>query len=244
MNHSALPHESLGEGARRPHRTAAAVSSLLVPGSGQIYLGQWLIGLTWLGGTIALYTAAVLLFRISAPLGLVTLLLPLGTHVICFIDALDPQSLGPSRDEAPAPARRHTGSSSPWAFRVLIVGLGAVLLLAIVTAVRSQPFIGSAGYDRPLSIPVFHVAAHEGTTYLVVLEDNPGFGDALWQIARMLKGDRPAIDVHFWSRDYRSSVPASLPIPQAARCVELGEIVIDTPAHVRRFLVPARDGCH
>jgi hypothetical protein len=243
MDHSALRRKSLDDPNRRPNRTAAAVSSLLVPGSGQIYLGQWMIGATWLVATIALYTAAGLLFRISAPLGLVTLLLPLGTHVICFIDALDPQTLGPSRDDAPRPSRRRS-PSSPWAFRALVVGLGATLLLAIVTAVRPQPFVGRAGYDRPLSIPVFHVAAHEGNTYLVVLQDNPGFGDALWQIARMLKGDRPAVDVHFWRWDHQAIVPAALPIPPAARCVELGEIVIDTPAQVRRFLVPPQDGCH
>jgi hypothetical protein len=207
-----------------------------------MYLGQTVIGLTWLIATLALYTAAVLLFRISAPLGLVTLLLPLGTHVICFIDALDPQTLGPSRDEAPPPARRRA-PSSPWAFRALMVGLGATLLLAIVTAIRSQPFVGQAGYDRPLSIPMYRVAAHEGTTYLVVLQDYPGFGDALWQIARRLKGERPAIDVHFWLRDHQAVVPAALPIPHAARCVELGEIVIDTPAQIRRFVVPPRDGC-
>jgi hypothetical protein len=243
MDHSALRREPLEDRHRRPNRTAAAVSSLLVPGSGQIYLGQWMIGATWLVATVALYTAAGLLFRISAPLGLVTLLLPLGTHVICFIDALDPQTLGPTRDEAPAIRHRAT-PSSPWAVRALALGLGATLLLAIVTAVRSQPFFGQAGYDRPLSMPAFHVAAHEGNTYLVVLRDNPGFGDSLWQIARMLKGDRPAVDVHFWRWDHQAMVPSALPIPPAARCVELGEIVLDTPAQIRRFLVPPRDGCH
>jgi hypothetical protein len=227
----------------RRNRTAAAVSSLFIPGSGQIYLGQVLLGCTWLAATVALYTAAFLLFRISAPMGLVTLLLPFGCHIICFIDALDPQTLGPSRDEAPVRTVPRGKPASAWAVRLLAIGLGGVLVLALVAAVRG-PLIGRPGYDRPLSIPIYRVAAHEGDRYLVILQDNPGFGDALWQIAARLRGSRPAVDVHFWIRDYAHLVPTALPVPREATCVELGEIVLNPSAGVRRFLVPSRDGCH
>ncbi|HVB37270.1 MAG TPA: hypothetical protein VND92_01990, partial [Vicinamibacterales bacterium] len=142
---------------RRRNRVFAAFCSLIVPGTGQVYLGQVVIGLVWFTAAVTLYVVAIILFRMAAPIGLVSLLLPLGVHLVCFIDALDPQSLGPPRD---VPIVRPGGSkqpASPWPLRFLAVGLVGIFLVAIVSGLRPR-----GGSDRPLSLPDFHVAAHEG----------------------------------------------------------------------------------
>ncbi len=223
---------------RRRNRVFAAFCSLIIPGTGQIYLGQIVIGLLWFSAAATLYVVSVILFRIAAPMGLVSLLLPLGVHLICFIDALDPQSLGPSRD---VPIVRPGGPArpaSPWPLRFLAVGLVAIFVLSIVTALRPR-----GGYDRPLSLPDYHVAARQGSVYLVVLDESPGFGDALWQIVDRLQGDAPAIEVHFWTREYEGMVPSHLPLPQSAVCAELGQITVDRATGVRRFILPSKAGC-
>ncbi|MDE3154616.1 MAG: hypothetical protein KGN76_05910 [Acidobacteriota bacterium] len=223
--------------ARRRNRVFAAFCSLIVPGSGQVYLGQVVIGLVWFAAAVTLYVVSIALFLQAAPIGLVSLLLPLGVHLVCFIDALDPQSLGPPRD---VPIVRHGPAQpgSPWPLRFLIVGLVGIFLVAIVAGFRP-----SRGADRPLSLPDFRVAAHEGQVYLVVLNESPGFGDVLWQIVDRLQGRAPAIEVHFWTRENAGAVPSHLPIPRVALCNELGEITVNRTTGVRRFTLPPTEGC-
>ncbi|HVC21159.1 MAG TPA: hypothetical protein VNE16_13855 [Vicinamibacterales bacterium] len=240
---SALPGSSGGP-SRPRNKIFAATCSLFVPGSGQIYLGHVAVGLTWLAGVVSLYTVAILLFKMSPPLGLVSLLLPLGVHLICFIDALDPQSLGPPRDAPiPAPLPPSARRASPWPVRIVVVGLVGIFLLCIVEALSLHPLFGAAGYDRPITIPEYHVTGRQHDVVFVVLDESPSIGDSLWTIVHRLQGDRPSIVVHFWTSDYQSLAARALPISHASACAEFGEITVDRTTGVRRFSVPSRAGC-